>query len=338
MFISPSPAGSTALDANTLAADKKGCRKIGPCGVGTQALYLSNRFFERCRYVVYGDIARVFKRVAMSRGGFTGRGAFGAMAYLVVQLKDGSEKQSYFKREEQVDELLDAVARAHPDVPTRSEAAERKLAEAEAAEKARFAKVLSPDAEAALATLQEAKAFLEKRPGLANELSAAAKQKRVADCLKPGTQAIAVILAALGVLAALYGVYGLLRHAAGALYYLAGGGVLFFAVFATGVLPSRWNSKKAAQRDWETAVANSRDYLSGKTDFPVPPQYAHPATLERMIRVVREGRAQSVSEAYAAMKAELRALNKDVTVSQKEYDEVVAIKPMFLVCGYADEG
>ncbi len=337
MFISPSLAGTTALDAAALAADKKDCRKVGPCGAGKKALYLSDRFFERCRYVVYGDIARVFKRVAMSKGGFTGEGMFGAMAYLVVQLKDGSEKQSYFKREEQLDELLALIAREHPSIPTHSETAERKLAEAEAAEQSRFVSNLSSDAETALAKLREAKAYLEKRPALADGLSAAAKQKRVADRLKPSTQAVAVLLAALGVLAALYGVYGLLRHASGAGYFLVGGGVIFFAVFTTGVLPSRWNSKKAAQHDWEVAVENCRDYLSGKKDFPVPPQYAHPAVLERMIRVVREGRAQSVSEAYETMKSELRALNKSVTVSQKEYDEVVAVKPMFLVCDYADE-
>ena len=33
-------------------------------------------------------------------------------------------------------------------------------------------------------------------------------------------------------------------------------------------------------------------------------------------------------------KADLKALNADVQVSQEEYDEVVAIKPMFLVSDY----
>ena len=30
----------------------------------------------------------------------------------------------------------------------------------------------------------------------------------------------------------------------------------------------------------------------------------------------------------------MKALNKDVTVSQKEYDEVVEVKPLFLLCSY----
>lgn len=336
MLFSPTLAGKTALDSAALAADKDACRKIGPCGVGKKALYLSNRYFDRCRYVVYGDIERVFKRIAMSRGGYTGKGAFGAMAYLVVRLADGSERQSYFKREEQVDELLAAVAQAHPNIPTHSEAAERKLREAEEAEQARFLKELAPEAEAALETLRSAKAYLDKRPGLAGELSAAAKQKRVVDRMKPGVKAAAVLVAVLGVAAALYGIYGLLNHMPGAGYFAAGGGIAFFATISTNTLPSRWNSRKAAQRDWETAVENCRDFLGGKA-FPVPPQYAHPAVLERMIRLVREGRASSVEEAYEVMKADLKALNASVTVSQKEYDEVVAIKPMFLVCDYADE-
>ena len=56
-----------------------------------------------------------------------------------------------------------------------------------------------------------------------------------------------------------------------------------------------------------------------------------------MIRVIREGRAQSTDEAYRAMKADLKKLNNTVKVSQQEYDEVVAVKPLFLACDYADE-
>ena len=56
-----------------------------------------------------------------------------------------------------------------------------------------------------------------------------------------------------------------------------------------------------------------------------------------MIRVIREGRAQTVEEAYEVMKKDLQAINSDVTVSQVEYDEITAIKPMFLLCGYREE-
>ena len=53
-----------------------------------------------------------------------------------------------------------------------------------------------------------------------------------------------------------------------------------------------------------------------------------------MIRVVREGRAEDPATALETVKADLRALNASVTVSQKEHDEVVEVKPLFLVSDY----
>ena len=53
-----------------------------------------------------------------------------------------------------------------------------------------------------------------------------------------------------------------------------------------------------------------------------------------MVRILREGRAQSADEALEVLKSDLKALNADVQVSQQEYDEVVAIKSMFLLSDY----
>ena len=53
-----------------------------------------------------------------------------------------------------------------------------------------------------------------------------------------------------------------------------------------------------------------------------------------MIRSLREGRAQSADEALEVLKSDLKALNADVQDSQEEYDEVVAIKSMFLLSDY----
>ena len=55
-----------------------------------------------------------------------------------------------------------------------------------------------------------------------------------------------------------------------------------------------------------------------------------------MIRSIREGRAQNAAEAAELLKADLKAATSDVTVSQEEYDEITAIKPMYLLCGYSD--
>ena len=127
MLFPPIPLGKQLLAPDSLAEDKKHCRKIGPCGLGKKALYVNSFYLDRRYYVRYGEIRRCFKRVAMSKGGFTGKGAFGSLPYLVVQLKDGTEKQCNFKDEEQVDTLLEYLGTAHPEIPRHSEAAEKKL-------------------------------------------------------------------------------------------------------------------------------------------------------------------------------------------------------------------
>jgi hypothetical protein len=63
-------------------------------------------------------------------------------------------------------------------------------------------------------------------------------------------------------------------------------------------------------------------------------QYAHPAVLARMIRIVKEGRAVTSEEALQVLKQDLRKIDHTVTVTQEEYDEIMAIKPMFLICNY----
>lgn len=52
--------------------------------------------------------------------------------------------------------------------------------------------------------------------------------------------------------------------------------------------------------------------------------------LKRMIEIIMEGRAECADNALEVLKEDLRALNSDVQVEQEEYEEVVAIKAMFL--------
>ena len=49
-----------------------------------------------------------------------------------------------------------------------------------------------------------------------------------------------------------------------------------------------------------------------------------------MQRAIEQGRAAWPGEALEVVKNDLKALNADVKVDQEEYDEVVAIKAMFL--------
>ncbi len=337
-MFAPSPIGKKTLDELSLKNDKQSCRKFGPCGVGREALYLGGRFLDRRYYIPWKEVKRIFKRVAMSSGGFTGKGVFGSLPFLVVQFGSGGEKECPFKFEADVDRLLAYVEQEHPDIPTHSVKAQNKLARAEAAEEARFLKELSPEAEAAVKSLQLDRDFLEKHPSLSNALTNAARQKRVVDGMKPGVRIAGAILSLLGILCALYGLYGVLTHSSPyAVYFIVGGGAAFFVALSSNTMPNKYNSKKRAQAEWDETVQAMRNYLNGRPGFSVPAQYAHPVVLERMIRVLREGRAQTAAEALAVMKEDLKKLNSSVTVSQKEHDEVVAVKPMFLVCNYEDQ-
>ena len=53
-----------------------------------------------------------------------------------------------------------------------------------------------------------------------------------------------------------------------------------------------------------------------------------------MIDIIEEGRAVKADEALEVLKSDLKALNSSVAVEQEEYDEIMAIKPMFLVREY----
>ena len=336
MIFAPLPIGKKTLDAETLKDDKQNCRKFGPCGVGQLALYLGGRFIDRRYYIPWKEVKRIFKRVAMSSGGFTGKGMFGSMAFLVVQF-GSEEKECPFKFEADVDRLLACVEQEHPNIPTHSVKAQNKLAKAEAAEEARYLKELSPEASSAVEALTTDRGFLELRPSLCDAMTNSARQKRVVDNISPTHRVVGALLTVLGAAAVLYGLYGLIAHLPSAMYFILGGGAAFFTALSSNTAPNKWSSKKYAQAQWEEAVEDMRVYLKGRPSFSIPPQYAHPVVLTRMIRVLREGRAQTAPEALDVVKQDLRALNSSVTVTQKEHDEVVAIKPLFLVCDYRDE-
>ena len=125
----PQRLGTVTIPDAELTTDKKSCKKIGPCGVGEKAIYLNSFYFDRRYYIPISSIERIFKRIAMSKGGFTGKGAFGTLSYLVVVYENGKEKQCNFKHEEDVDRLLAYIEERFPQIPLHSIEAERKLEE-----------------------------------------------------------------------------------------------------------------------------------------------------------------------------------------------------------------
>ena len=332
-MFTPVKLGNTTLPPEVLKADKKSCKRYGPCGVGEQALYLNSFFIDRRYYVALESVRRVFKRVAMSKGGFTGKGAFGSIPYLVVEYDDGAQKQCNFKHEEDVDNLLAYLAKICPDLPLQSQKVERHMAQQQAQEARRYLKELTPQAQSEKERLEQARAFLEDHTNLTRRLSQAAKAKRVNDRSNPSYKWVALAIVIAGVAALVYGIVTMVRGTSSlGIYFALFGFAAVFLFSGAHVLPTARNNKTALSREWEQAQADLAAVLP--KDFPLPARYAHPVVLTRMIRVLREGRAQTADQALEVVKQDLKALTADVQVEQWEYDEVVAIKPMFLLSDY----
>lgn len=334
MIFQPKQLSREGLDGGILAADKKSCKRFGPCGVGEKALYLNSFYIDRCFYVTLSSVRRVFKRVAMSKGGFTGKGMFASIPYLVVEYDDGKQKQCNFKREDDVDNLLEYMARVRPDIPRLSAEGERRMAEKAAREAARYLKELTPQAQKAWDELEGAKRKLEDDPARASRLARAAKTKRTSDRSNPAYKWVALTIVVLGAAALVYGVWSWVRRDGTGLYFLLFGLAAVFFFSGANVLPTARNNKRAVTREWEAAKESMKEFVGSGKRFPVPYWYAHPVVLDRMIRIVREGRAQTPAEALEVLKKDLQALNSSVQVEQEEYDEVVCIKPIFLLQDY----
>ncbi|MGI6172162.1 MAG: ATPase P [Butyricicoccus sp.] len=325
---------SEQIAPDELRADKQNCKVFGPCGVGQKALYLSSRFLDRRFYVPAGQVRRAYKRVAMSKGGFTGKGVFGSIPYLVVEF-DEQTVQCTFKYENQLDAMLAEIRTRFPRIKTVSAAAEKRLARAEAERKSRRKSRLTEQDRQTIAVLEQARGYLQKRSELSERLSAAYKAKRVYQNTNPAYRWTAIVICLFGLAAAVYGAFALITHTGEfGLYFLLFGLAALLLFSGVSVLPTAKRNRRAIDMELEETKTEMEWYLKEYPDFPIPARYAHPACLTRMIRSVEEGRADSVEQAYQDLKDGLKALNSDVQVSQEEYDEVVAIKPMFLIEEY----
>ena len=333
MIFKPAQLGLARLDAHELEEDKKACRKIGPCGVGKKALYLNSFYIDRRYYLPYGSITRVFKRVAMSAGGFTGKGMFASMAYLVVEYDGGKQKQCNFKDERDVDKLLEVLAKEQPQIPLLSEAGEQALQKKEAEKAARKLPELTDEAKHSVTVLRKAKEYLEEKPELAEELSAAERRKRAQLQSKPVYRYVALAIFVFGIVSAAYGLYAVTNHVGNyGIYFALFGFAAIFLFSSYNMLPTAHNNHSAIMKRAEKAEAAMAEYVKHYPSgaFPVPSRYAHPIVLKQMSDAIEEGRAVTVPEALAAVESRLKSLNADVQVEQEEYDEVVVIKAMFL--------
>ena len=333
MIFRPAQLGMAKLDRLELEQDKKACRKIGPCGVGKKALFLNGSYIDRRYSLPYGSISRVFKRVAMSSGGFTGKGMFASMAYLVVEYDGGKQKQCNFKDERDVDKLLEVLAKEQPQIPLLSEAGEQALQKKEAEKAARKLPELTDEAKHSVTVLRKAKEYLEEKPELAEELSAAERRKRAQLQSKPVYRYVALAIFVFGIVSAAYGLYAVTNHVGNyGIYFALFGFAAIFLFSSYNMLPTARNNNNAIMKRADKAEAAMAEYVKHYPNgaFPVPSCYAHPIVLKQMTDAIEEGRAVTVPEALDAVEKRLQALNADVQVEQEEYDEVVVIKAMFL--------
>ena len=267
------------------------------CGVGEKALYLNSFYIDRRYYITYPAVTRVFKRVAMSQGGFSQKGIFASIPYLVVEYDGGKQKQCNFKYEEQVDQMLDCIGRAHPEIKLVSAAAEARLAQREAELAARKKPELSHEAQRTIRTLQDAAAYLDQKPALTDELSKAARRKRAYLCSKPSYRWVALAITVLGLLSLLYGIVTLVQGTGSfGIYFALFGIAAIFMFSGVSVLPTARNNKNAIMARADRAKEEMAGYLKGyRGEFPLPARYAHPIVLRRMVRVIEEGRAARVT-------------------------------------------
>ena len=315
--------------------DKKNCRKFGPCGVGEKAVYLNSFYIDRKYYIPISSIQRIFKRIAMSKGGFTGKGVFGTLSYLVVVYENGKEKQCNFKHEEDVDRLLAYIEEEFPDIPVHSLAAEQKLAEKKRwLEEKKREKKVSEETKVNLSKLEQAEKYLKNQSDLYMNLSLAAKKKRTYDRSNPTYKWVALAIVIMGAAAFVYGIYALTTHAGFGMYFLLFGLAAIFLFAGANVLPTSKNNRKYIENQLSEAIEQMEEYIRKYPEFPIPAHYAHPIVLQRMQEIMREERAKTIPEALQVLKNDLKALNSDVVVEKEEYDEIVAIKPMFLVMDY----
>lgn len=333
MIFKPAQLGMAKLDNQELVEDRKSCKRIGPCGVGKKALYLNSFYIDRRYYLPYGSISRVFKRVAMSQGGFSGKGMFASMAYLVVEYDGGKQKQCNFKDERDVDALLEVLAKEQPNIPRLSAAGEAEIARQKAEKAARRLPQLSKEAEQSVGQLKRASDYLARKPELAKELSAAERRKRAQLQSKPVYRYVALAIFVMGIVSAAYGLYAVTTHTGGyGIYFALFGFAAIFLFSSYNMLPTAHNNHSAIMKRAEKAEAAMAEYVKHYPNgaFPVPSHYAHPIVLKQMADAIEEGRAVTVPEALTAVENRLKSLNADVQVEQEEYDEVVVIKAMFL--------
>ena len=256
----PVKLGRETLPPEICKADRKTCRRIGPCGIGAQALYLNSFFLDRRFYVPIASVRRVFKRVAMSKGGFSGKGMFASIPYLVVVYDDGQEKQCNFKYEEQVDQMLAYIGQKHPALPLMSREAAERVAARERERAMRPRPQLTDTAQSARRKLEDGLEYLQRAPQKTLELSQANQRKRAFLQSNPAYRWIAMVITLMGIIALVFGIGSIVRYGMNSFapYVALFGFAAIFMFSGLSVLPTARNNKKAILSRADRALKDAK--------------------------------------------------------------------------------
>lgn len=330
------PLSHGKLTPAILKKDKRESLKIGKIGIGEKAIYLNSYFIDRMYYIPFSNVTRVYKRVAMSKGGYSGKGLFASIPYIVVEYDGGKEKQCNCKYEDRADQILNEVGKRYPDIPLISRKAKEKMEADAAMEKKRYKTELSETARKSIERLEDAEKRLLKQKELYERLAVTAKTKRMAVNTGPYYKYLKYLMLGGSLFAALLGVFAVNAGYRFETYFVFFAFALMFFFFSLKIRPTGVRNEEEADREFAEAVEKMRPSLTGLglTENEVPAHYLHPFTLRRMVRLIKEGQAETPEEALFVLKEELRKTNSSVTVSARDYEEIVAIKPMFLCMDY----
>lgn len=347
MIFKPFLLSGEPLPENELAQDKKNAVNFDRCGVGEKALYMGNFFIDRMYYAPICQIKRAYKRIAMTKGGFNGQGAFGTMSYLVVDFIDGSQKVSIFKREEQVDKLIAYLKSHHPQIDTVSPKVAKQRLEAEKSRlvytDAQLMECAGEKQKQQLQSVNTVMQHLNKKPELYKKNERLAKELRKNQMTGGNNKWIALAIVVLGVAAAVHGIVTLMNREEFAVYFLMFGLAAIFLFSATAVMPTAKKNREILEASFEKSQQALIEYVNClDLELPLPAPYAHPLILQRikdkMAASILTGddasKGYDCKAAFDDIKAELQRATKDVKVSQADYDFIVAVKPIFLVREY----
>ncbi len=330
----PKPYSETLLDEEALLADRKKCKRYDQCGVGEKAVYLPSKMRPRKYYIPFTALTHIYKRVAVSPG--SGKAFLTPILYIVFRYDNGKEKQVYFKYLKDADKMFDDLEQNHPEIILLSPQGVEDKKEKEAQEEKIRSRELSPEELSLVRRLEQAKYHLEKRPSLYEKMVVCAKVKRTVDLIKPAYQWLAGAIILVGAILLIAGAYLFKKggNSMLALVLVMLGVASMFVMANSKILPTPGRTRRSTQKKYDEAVEAMERHIGAFPNFPLPAYYAHPYALDRIIRSIRSEKASDFNSAMEILKNDLKAADNTVALSGREYEEVVMLKPLFLVKDY----